>query len=141
MNRFFNLRYLFCSFESSFVLRVEFEQETDISCALNSQERPRREYCNQDIFDLSKDTPLIVFSNGYISTDPNSGISGTMSKDFILEQHPYHSDYYEDEKCTFLYKDKEDTREAPTYFAQLDKAQESIRGILRLSIPENLEML
>ncbi len=123
-----------------FALRAEFGEKTSICKSLEKSPYTRN-YCNQELFALSQDWPLIVFENATLDIRPNTPLSVTRGSDKVLEQDPFHYDYLgvergdREDKSTLLFNGNNVDREAPTYFALPDDVKLYIPKMQKLDIP------
>lgn len=143
----FKKSLLSCDVVNSFTLRVEFEDKTSICSALDRSPYTKS-YYNRELFELSKDWPLVVFDNATLEIRPNTPLSLTRNMDKILEQDPFHYDFLgtehgdREDKSTFLFNGNNVDRQAPTYFALADDVKLHIPQMQKLSLPdEALEAL
>ncbi len=140
IDEIFRAKVKSCAFERSFVLRVAFEEKTDIGTVIKKNPYTGAP-ANGELYDLSREVPLIVFDNAFCSRMPNAPISNTRSDTNVLEQDPFHFDFLGEKmndrsKSSILFNPNDVSREAPTYFALPEHVRLAITEMSPLGIPD-----
>ena len=138
----FGSRVKTCAFERSFVLRVEFENETDVGSVFTRCPYQKTLHSGS-LFSLSTEVPLVVFDNATLNRTANAPISVRRNADRILQQDPFHYDYEGEKasdqlKSTFLFNPQNITRQAPTYFALPEQVKLAVNGMEPLSVSDTV---
>lgn len=139
-----------CHYSRSFALNVRFVDYTDIYTTdkfLKYDSTENQQSVTQDLLDLQKLAPLIIYENAGLSWSAgDQSLSENKKLGGEIGAHFFHSDFFNDPNTiqspsTFLYNVNNVNRDAPTYYALVDSVKQATASITSESLPSDKRKL